>query len=606
MTVFRPRRAQQASRAARLRRAVGIAFCALLAAGCQGIDVPKWSFLPGFGAEAGVTDFETDEPVSTVTTPKPRGATETAELGEDGASGVVPASAEGEAVPEGELTLTDAVARALAGSDEIIIRRFIPEETATGVDAERAAFDPTVGAGLGGSYAHQQVGSTVQAYGPGIDRLDTFNVGPMNGTGNQLQVGKRWSTGTRTRLGYTTGYNQTSPTGSYLLVNPAWQSAVALTVEQPLWRGAGKRQNELPILIARSRENGALHEVEITVNDVLRRVHFAYWQVYLAQTEVEDLEGLVREAELTANKEERRLRLGDGSAAEAAQARESLGQLRLELTEARRRGVAASSALRQLLAMPPDSDRPLRVADAPSMASFPLDPELGVGLAVERRPEVRAQKARMTTARLEVERQEAGLKPNVNAIGGYALTGLNNGWGSSLQDFSSGEYDNWSAGVAWQQPLGLRAEKAAVERARLGLSREQATLRALERKIDHEVRQAAADVRFAEEGAAQAEERLEAARTQFEAVKTLHEAGQADLDRFVRARRSYAVALAARREASVRYADAVTAWYSATGTLLTDRMLPGMIANGAPMQVPPAPTLAAPLAAPPTEAEGAL
>ncbi|MCA8996014.1 MAG: TolC family protein [Planctomycetaceae bacterium] len=472
----------------------------------------------------------------------------------------------------GELSLSvlDAVSLAARNNPRMRVLAFRPLEARTREDVELAAFDPAFTAGAQWADAHQQVSSAVQAQAGGVSQYNSTAIGPAAGLPNLAQVEKRFSSGTLARVGVASSYSENSPNGQFLVFNPAYQSAINAVVEQPLLRGFGSDANLAGIQIAQLGHQQSLAEFQGELDQTLLNVQRAYWDAWLAQQNVKTLESLVDQAATTTRIEQKRLDLGQGSVVEAAQAKEHLETLRVDLEQSRQRAQTASNRLKTLLGMAATDRRPLTLTDQPFDGEFEPILEDGLETAIRRRAEIRTQQLAIKQAQTDLSRRQNNARADVSAFAGYSLSGLDDGLGGSVDRLTSAEYGNWTMGVRFRHVLGRRAERAAVERAELSLQRQMRGLAEIQQQIEQQVREAYDGVTTAYHVLERQRERGEAARVQFETYAKLYDAGQLDLDRFVRARTRLASALQEEHAAIAAYNIALLNWNYAVGAITSE------------------------------------
>jgi outer membrane protein TolC len=463
------------------------------------------------------------------------------------------------------LTLSDSLRLAFRQNPHIRVMGYVPAAIATRTTTEEAQFDPVVSAGGQFIQADQQVGSVIQAQGTGLTSISTTGFATAPNSPNQLGVQKRWTSGTIARMGYNTNYNYNTPAGQFLIVNPAYNSALSLSVEQPLFQGRGSDKNTLGIRIAQANHNQSQSEFQSEVNKIIYQVQAAYWQLWLAAVVVDSYEEIVAQAELTRNKEQRRLELGDGSLTEVAQALENYESLRVDLEQARRARQSAETALKQYLGLDPADGQTFELADEPVEDEFVPNLDSGSSLARTTRPELAAAREMIRAVELDLQRQRDGLSPDLSAIAGYSLTGLGSGLGNSFGNVVSTDYGSMTLGLVYQRAWGQRAANAAVQQAELVVSQKRAALQELEARVGFEVRTASDQIKTSYGVFQRQQSRLEASRTQFQTLKRLYEEGQVDLDRYVRAQTAYANARRDERAAAIDYNLALNEWNRAIG-----------------------------------------
>lgn len=354
------------------------------------------------------------------------------------------------------LSLVDAFGLALAQNGDVRIMSIGPREIETGIDQELALFDPRMLAGGQWANINQQAQSTVQALGTGINRYESSLLTGPAGVQDQLQFSKTWQTGTRTRLGYGTNYSYNPTSGQFLLINPAWNSGLSVGVEQPILQGAGKRQNQLGILIARSRLQQSHAELRAGIHSTLFNLQRSYWDVYRNVQYVGSVEQNLAQAEVILKREEKRLETGSGSAVDVAQAREGVESLRAELSESRLRREGSLDRLRNALGLAADDQRPIELTEEPRSDPFEPDLDDGIAAAMQSRAELVADQQAMKTARLSLEQAEGLLKPSLVANASYRFSGLGTNIGSSVNELQGFGNGNWGIGLSFDQPLGDR------------------------------------------------------------------------------------------------------------------------------------------------------
>jgi outer membrane protein TolC len=105
--------------------------------------------------------------------------------------------------------------------------------------------------------------------------------------------------------------------------------------------------------------------------------------------------------------------------------------------------------------------------------------------ALKRRPEVVAQRAASQKADLDLKYAKADLLPTLNFEGSYTHKGLADGFTSSQEQITKGQFPSWSAGLKFERPIMQYASQAALESKRL--QREQQNLKEKQVRRDIEL-----------------------------------------------------------------------------------------------------------------------
>ncbi len=480
-----------------------------------------------------------------------------------------PADAEGESM---QLTLESAMEHALRNGKGIQVLTSVPQEVLTDVEIELAKFDPVVLSGAQFGQSNQQAASIVQALGTNLNVLKATTFGASGTSADQLQLQQRWTNGTRAAVGYHSGYNYNNPAGQFLIVNPAWQSGLRLTVEQPLFQGARSRINQAGIRIARIRYDQSNLEFKAEVNQILHEVQEAWWRLYLTRSNVENLTKIVEYAEQAWENERQQQELGLNSVADESQARDNLEATRAQFAGAMRDQTSAEQLLRQRLGMDPASSVKLSINAVPLTEEFVPDLDLGIEQALAARPEVKAQRSQVQMTALDVERQRDSLLPNLNLLAGYGLTGLNNDFGGSIGDLSTAGYANWNLGLGFQQTLGQRAARGNLRRSELTHTRAMLAESARRDEVRYEVRESFDQVRSTWQVLDRQNSRLDAAKSRFQTHRRMYEMGQLDIDRLMPSQEAYVMALRDQNTALVLYNLSINRWHYVTGQMTLDNI----------------------------------
>lgn len=468
------------------------------------------------------------------------------------------------------VSLAEAVQIALGNNKEVAVLGYSPREAATFVQQEQAVFDPALNFDSRFSAQNQQLSQNVTTYGTGQTTQQRSLFGPSPGTPETFSINRLYSTGTRTRLGYLFDSNNADPVGLFTTVNPAIRNQIGLTVEQPLLRGAGRRVNQVPILVAQAQQEQSEFEFQTQLQKILFDLKFAYWRLYGAERDLSTRRQALEAAEKFLRGEHEKQRHGESDLASVAQAEAQTEQFRIDHLHAYRRLLDAERELRRLMGLPPADGRRLTTTSQPQLEIPEIDWPEAVRRARALRPELAAQEQVVQAAEWECMQRNNGLLPNVALVGKYAPHGLGNTIGQSISSLSSGQFADWSLGVRYSHAFGRRADQAVAQRAQLIVAREQASLRNLQFEVVHELQQAYQELRTAEENLRLQRSLQSAAEKQLRAREALHKhGGYATTDLLLRARSAYADAVRDQWLAIGALNQALARWQYVLGEILT-------------------------------------
>jgi len=442
---------------------------------------------------------------------------------------------------------------------------------ATAIGTEAAVFDPVFQLNTQGGHYNRQTSTQIQSLGTNIPTLRTTFL--LSGAGlNQAYFEKLFTTGGRVQFGVGQNLTSYSPTGSFVFVNPAWQSSLNLTLEQPLFRGRGATATEAPLRIARANQAQSWHVFQANVNQILRDAETAYWETYSAYHELQLRDLALAQAAATVEREQERLRVGEGAIPDVAQAVEHAEEFRIERADAENRYIAAQRLLRRVMGIPPDDPRPIIPATLAGDAPLVVDWNAGTQQALTR-PELAAQRAVVEAAQIELARRQNGLLPDISVRAIYSVTGLNNQWDGAWSSVGSWNYNDWTAGVVYRQPLGRRADQSLAQRAQTAVSMETARLKQLEHEIIHQLAGTYQDMEAAQRMLELHRRRREAAAVQLEARRELYLENKALLRDQLDAEERYTSAMLDEALARVQYQRTLTNWNYARGAMTENSLV---------------------------------
>ncbi len=260
-------------------------------------------------------------------------------------------------------------------------------------------------------------------------------------------------------------------------LNPQQTHDVQLSYTQPLLQGAGFAVNTAPIVIARLNTEQSYFQYKDSVQEMVRGVIQAYWNLVQARTDLWARKIQVELSEETYNREAARLLTGLGNRGNEAQARVTFNQFKANLIAAEANVLNQEGAIRNILGLPPDDDRRIVPTSAPTERRLAPEWDALVLLAEQRRPDIVELKIIVEADRQRLLQAENQALPQLNAVSSYQWNGLSGTMpnGDRLST-APGQYGNWSAGINFSVPLGLRQGRAGVRQQSLIVTRDRANV----------------------------------------------------------------------------------------------------------------------------------
>jgi outer membrane protein TolC len=435
------------------------------------------------------------------------------------------------------LSLREAMLQALENNPSLKAQRLVPEIRRTAVGEELGLRDPRLTA---------EAGHTLP---PGAS---------MAGSGAEAGLSLDLATGTSVSASLGAGWDPIS-------------AAYDVQVTQALLAGGRLSANLARVRQAKLDVQASEHELRGFTESLVASVQRAYWDHYLALRQRQIFRESLALAERQLEESRIRAQVGQIAPIELAAPRAEVVSRREALREGEKR--VETTRLTLLLAISPpgvDLDAPVRLADSPAAAG-PLDGlPRHLSLALSRRSELLQARLELERGELEVMRTRNGLLPRLDAFIALGGAGGGTGYTGSFADAlpAAAEDSSLSAGLSLELALGNRAARARTERARLGRTQAEETLRALERTVEADVRAAWLEAGFAAERVSTSAELRRLQEQTLAAEIEKFRSGASTTFLVAQAQRDLLAGQLAEAQAAVGYLLAVVALYRLEGTLL--------------------------------------
>lgn len=376
-----------------------------------------------------------------------------------------------------KLALVNArVVRVLTGVSAVSSGRTIYDVAIsnTAIDQQQARFDPTVN-------VREQV---IHTDNPAAS-FDLF--GPvaafLGSTGNQIRsdvgvtktnvLGGQWSLNWVENPSYLLADNPAFRTPLY----PQNQSLVEVGYTQPLLQGAGFAFNTAPIVLARIDTERSYFQYKDSVQELVRGVIEAYWNLVNARTAVWAAQIQVNQSTEAFERAEARFKVRIDALGPYAQAKVTLNQFQANLIAAKADVLAFEAALRNILGLPPSDGKELVPTSVPAKDRLRPIWEAVLQLAERRRPDLIELKLVLEADQVRLMQSENQMLPRLDLSGTYRWNGLAgeqiNGERVST---NPGQFTDWTVGLNFSVPLGLREGRARVRQQALVIARDRANL----------------------------------------------------------------------------------------------------------------------------------
>ena len=181
----------------------------------------------------------------------------------------------------------------------------------------------------------------------------------------------------------------------------------------------------------------------------------------------------MEESEYSYTAARERKKAGFAAAGDVAQARVSYAQFKAALVASEANALATEGALRNILGLPPEDGRRIVPTLPPASKRLLPDWDRVIHMAEERRPDIVELKLIVEADRQQLLQAENQALPQLNATVLYRWNGLSGEMPNGQQlSTRGGQYTDWSVGVNFSVPLGLRQGRAVVRQQRLLIVRD--------------------------------------------------------------------------------------------------------------------------------------
>ena len=316
---------------------------------------------------------------------------------------------------------------------------------------------------------------------------------------------------------------------------PVYDNELVAQITQPLLRDFGDDVNQARITIARNDYRISALEWRQELERVLAEVEEAYWQLWLAQRNVEIGEQFLRETERTEDILIKRLGQ-DTSRVQVSQARAQVESADVDLQDRRGRVLNLSVELKRLMN---DPDLPVVGGEVIVPADAPTDDAIRTSLAdqvetaLQNRYELMQQKLRIENADTVVGAGKDNLQPVLNLTGQVGVLGQGTDFDRAFTNQLNTDLINWAIGLEFELPIGNRAARAIYHRTLLQRLQAIEEFRGLADQVRGDVQQAHDNVATTWNGIVAARRQVFASEDYLDALRARERAGEPLTPEFV-------------------------------------------------------------------------
>jgi outer membrane protein TolC len=369
-----------------------------------------------------------------------------------------------------ELTLEQVRQAALANNLDLKVELVDPAIAQRDVDAERAKFESVFFGSASYYHADDSDATTqIQEYELGISQ-------PL-ATGGTLELGV--------------------PFGDNASSGGMADAAASISYVQSLLRGAGTRINTQSIRIAEHQWNIVSAQTKLAAIRLLANADVTYWRLYAAQMALAVRQDQYKLAQDQLSQARKKVAAGSAPKIEIVLAEAGLASRLEAVINAE---TAVQSYRRELLRIMNREDLPFEAAveivpqTPPNPLGLDLDEKQLAEKALTMRMEMVQLDQYLLMDDLNIELARDATRPDLDLSYRYTTRSEAGGVGGAFEDLAGDGSDDHLVGLSATIPLGNRAARARLQRARLAKIQDQAQRSRLRQTIRQEVYEAVSDL----------------------------------------------------------------------------------------------------------------
>ena len=343
--------------------------------------------------------------------------------------------------------------------------------TNTTIDQSNARFDPL----LSSNSAYNNVESPTSSLNPAIPGQALLYGIRTDGFANSTNLTKLNALGGTAGIGWNTTNSQFHP--NIFPLNPQTQTSTTLNYTQPLLKGAGFGPNLAPIVISRINTEISFFTLKDSVQEMVRGVIEAYWMLVYARTDVWSKQQQIEQLEVVVNRIKSRVKVDLDNRADLSQVQVTLANTRAALVTSRANVIQREDALRNIIGMPPSDGKRLIPYSPPTDERFHPEWSFILEIASERRPDLVELKLIIEADEQQILLAKNAALPQLDGVALYRWNGLEGTTPSGRQlQTGTGANTDWTLGVNFSVPLGLRQSRALLRQRELTIVRDRINL----------------------------------------------------------------------------------------------------------------------------------
>ena len=478
--------------------------------------------------------------------------------------------------PQVELSIEDAVAKAMDKNIDIAVARITPRLT-----------DFTI-AGLEANYRLNLTSGLSSNSTTDLPRLTTQGISAATTSSREA-----WSAGIAQNLwkgggNYSVAWTNSRFAGqsSVNIRNPQFQSGITANITQPLLRGFKIDSTRASLQTNRISQQNDEISLTATAASTSANVRLAYWDLVYAIQAVEAAQNSLDLASRLVQDNQSRVEIGTLAPIDVVSAQAEAASRRNTLVQSQAAVRTSELVLKRLIVSGTEDPlwtSSLNPVDRPTANPEPINIEAAVARALADRTDYQQSKNNLKISDINLRSQVDATRPQLNLTGTYGLSGLGgpflqrtgavdpltggqvtstipSGYWDALRNISGFDAPTWTAGLTFAFPLGASAQEATVARSKLSLQQTEVNLKALELQIATEVMNAGLTVQSNLESVQATVASRQLALKRLEAAQSKLDVGMATNYEVVQAQRDFNDAVIAELRAQLNYRKSIVTY----------------------------------------------
>jgi outer membrane protein TolC len=432
--------------------------------------------------------------------------------------------------PVMNMTLDEAIQRALDRNLDIKVQRLNPQIQDYALQSARAYYNPT----FSGTYRYNNAKSTNTS---SLESRSTVTQTTQN-FNSSASMPISWGGG-NAQLSFNNSRAATNSSTS--LRNPNLNATLQGSYTQPLLHNFKIDSNRASIKTSEIARQVSDIQLRTSLINTVANVRAAYWDLRAAIENIEIQRRAVDLARSLVDQNRTKVEIGTMAQIEVVQAESSQASAELNLVNAESTWRQAELNFKRLISSSTEDDAykaTINPTDLPTVTQPVVDIPAAVAAAMDQRTDLSVARKNLESSAITLAVQENATLPDLNMTAGYTTTGVGGptinrqtsvitpgGYRDALDSLFGLETPTWNVQFNFTYPLGMASQKANL--ARTKLSREQAMtqLKSSELSVATSVTNAGLNVQNTYRAYLAAQKARELAERQEEAERTKFEVG---------------------------------------------------------------------------------